>query len=103
MNKIKVTETLHPAINYSSFDTIISELNNAKEELIKRGCSEESIEGEIDTEYSYGDSWTVYNLTGHRLETDEEYKSRIDAGAIHRARQIANLERELARLKKSND
>ncbi len=99
---MNVSETIKVYIQ-EDFKSIIKELNEAKAILIAKGCTEDSISGEISSDYdSYGNYSTGFYLTGWRPETLVEENTRKNNHKVLRANEIERLKSRLKQLEENN-
>jgi len=81
-----------------TIDEVIAYLQKLKVECQTEGST---LVLEWETEYDYGcDDRQQVNLYDRRLETDEEYQTRIDREAVEKERVIARKRAQLEALKK---
>jgi hypothetical protein len=77
-------------------DGIISKLKSFKKEYTKKGYFNLF----LDKEYDRYDDYMVHNLTGYRLETDEEFNKRIEKNKANTARAKKSAAKRKANKKK---
>ena len=94
--KNKVREEANVTSGYDSYEYFLEKLNDSYKHLKSIGCSD--IEVRIDEEY--GSQYIC--LVGYRLETDEEYESRLVRENTNKKNHLEGLKGSLKKLAKTD-